>query len=78
MNTYFRSTSAECSAVRGNWCLVIVSNNGNSYLLVEIQVRSTTADWLYIICRRLTVQDNNSENGRRNQVCRLPDQYGQS
>ena len=77
MNTYFRSTSAECSAIRGNWCLVIVSNNGNSYLLVEIQVRSTIADWLYI-CRRLTVQDNNSENGGRNQVCRLSDQYGQS
>ena len=28
---YFRSTSAECIAIRGNWCLVIVSNNGNSY-----------------------------------------------
>ena len=65
-----------CSCYRGNWCLVILSNNVNSYLLVEIQVRSTTADWLYI-CRRFAVQDNNSQH-ERSQVFRLSDECGHS
>ncbi len=41
----------ECTHLNGIWTspdLIARLNNGNSYLLVEIQVSSTTAEWLYI------------------------------